>query len=235
MRNFPASPSLNRSAALQSPKVELVVVCEGANTEPEYLKECARYYGAGTVRLRLISAAGVPLTLVKAAIAEKEALLEIYRKQKDSFVGCFKVWAVFDRDIHPGVPEALELARVFGIEVAFSNPCFELWPLLHLEDFGAQLGRHALQSRLKSKMPAYNHEDGALIDFELIKDKFPDAFIRARRHNIAREQELRPLDNPSTTVGMLVRKIIENGKHANRCLLQFLDALPTNPSPLQKT
>lgn len=235
MRDLPATPSLDRSTTQQLPKVELVVVCEGKNTEPEYLRECVSYYGAGTVRLRPISAAGVPLTLMRAAIAEKQTLLEKYQQSKDSFEGCFKVWAVFDRDIHPNIPQALELARIFGIEVAFSNPCFELWPLLHLEDFGAQLGRHALQSRLRSKMPGYDHRDGALIDFELIKNQFSDAYLRARRHNIAREQEGCPLDNPSTTVSVLIRKIIENGKRANREMLKFLVTLPSNPSPSPKS
>ena len=130
--------------------------------------------------------------------------------------------------MHPNIPQALELARVFGIEVAFSNPCFELWPLLHLEDFGAQLDRHALQSRLASKMPGYDHKDGALIDFQLIKHQFSNAYVRARKHNIARENEQSRLGNPSTTVNVLVRKIIENGKHANREMLKLLDTLPSN-------
>ena len=230
MRIFPTAPTLNRTTAQRLPRVELVVVCEGKNTEPEYLKECARYYGAGTVRLRPIAAAGVPLTIVKAAINEKATLVDNHRKNKDSFEGCFKVWAIFDRDIHPNVPQALALARKFGIEVAFSNPCFELWPLLHLEEFGTQLGRHALQSRLKSKMPGYDHNDGALINFELIKHRFSEAYIRAKLHITARESERCPQGNPSTSVGILVRKIIENGKHANREMLKILDELPANSS-----
>lgn len=234
MRDFPAARNLQRSSSQQSPRWELVIVCEGKNTEPQYFEECVRYYGAGTVRLQVMPAAGVPLTLIKAAIAVKNDLVQSHRKNGDSFDACFRVWAVFDRDAHPYVSQALELAKRFSIDVAFSNPCFELWPLLHLEDFGAQLDRHALQSRLESKMPGYDHADGALIDFELIKDQFPDAYIRARRHNLNREEELSPLSNPSTTVGVLVRKIIENGKYANREMLKFLDSIPANPSVPQK-
>lgn len=230
MRNFPISRNLLRSSSQQSPRWELVIVCEGKNTEPQYFEECVRYYGAGTVRLHVEPAAGVPLTLVKTAIAVRDDLLERYRLNGDSFDACFRVWAVFDRDAHPNVAQALQLAKLFDVDVAFSNPCFELWPLLHLEDFGAQLHRHALQSKLQSMMPGYDHNDGALIDFELIKHKFPDAYIRARRHNTSREQERNPLSNPSTTVGVLVRKIIENGKHANREMLKFLDSIPANPS-----
>lgn len=231
MRNFPNSPSLNISSTSRPPKVELVIVCEGANTEPAYFRECAKHYGAGTIRLKLITAAGVPLTLVKAAIHEKKTLTEQRNKSKDSFDSCFRVWAVFDRDVHPHIPEAMELAKRYRIDVAFSNPCFELWPILHLEDFGSQFGRHALQSHLKSLMPSYNHQNGALIDFELISSNFSDAYIRSRKHNADREKEGSRFGNPSTTVGVLVRKIIENGKHSNKSLLTMLDKLPPNLSP----
>jgi RloB-like protein len=228
MRRFPAASSLSRSTQQRSPKVELVIVCEGANTEPDYFEDCARHYGAGTVRLKVLPAAGVPLTLVKTAIAEREDLLQKYRRNKDSFEACFRVWAVFDRDAHPHVAQAIALADQFGVDVAFSNPCFELWPLLHLEDFGAQLGRHAVQSRLKAKMPSYNHQAGARIDFEAIKDRFVDAYVRAHAHAAAREAEQVPLGNPSTSVGVLVRKIMENGKLADAGLQSMLKLLPPN-------
>lgn len=229
MRDFPDNPRLSFEKSTKLPKVELVIVCEGANTEPNYFEECAKYYGAGTVRLRLITAAGVPLTLVKCAIHEREKLLDQRRRSKDSFDSCFRVWAVFDRDQHPFVAESLALARYYGIDVAFSNPCFELWPILHLEDFGAQKGRHELQAHLKNLMPSYDHQNGALIDFALLKGNFVEAYKRALRHSAARDAENCAFGNPSTTVGTLVRKIIENGKTGNEKLIELLDRLPPNP------
>lgn len=213
MRSPPSSPSLIRRAAFVSPKVEIVVSCEGKVTERKYLEDCKREYGSGLVKLRFLPITGVPLTVVGAAIEERNKLIDARRRSKDSF-DVFRVWAVFDRDDHPNIEEALTLAQDNKIDVAFSNPCFEIWPLLHLMDYGAQDGRHAVQSRLAEEMPGYDHERGATVDFQSIKDKFPVAYERARRHNSMREREGTPLGCPCTTVGELVRKIVENGKGA---------------------
>lgn len=54
------------------------------------------------------------------------------------------VWALFDRDQHPDVPTAFALVRqhnaeagikpdMVNVEVAFSNPSFDLWLLLHFQ------------------------------------------------------------------------------------------------------
>ena len=76
----------------------------------------------------------MPKTLVERAVAMKrEAALEAKRK-KDENLKYDQVWCVFDIDEHPFVPEAKQQARDNGIEVAISNPCFELWALLHFRD-----------------------------------------------------------------------------------------------------
>jgi hypothetical protein len=213
MKKLPPAPSIKRRSEFVSPKVEIVVACEGKNTERRYLEDCKDAYGAGMVRMRFLPITGVPMTVVKAAIEEREMLLKTRRRSKDSF-DVFRVWAVFDRDAHPNVPEALALAKENKIDIAFSNPCFEVWPLLHLIDYGAQDDRHAVQARLKVEMSSYDHENGAIIDFTLIKDRFPTAYERAKTHNANRVAEGVPLGCPSTTVGELVKKIADNGKGA---------------------
>ena len=54
---------------------------------------------------------------------------------------------MFDRDIHPNVPAALDLAARSGVEVVMSNPCIELWFILHYEDQLADIERHPAQRR----------------------------------------------------------------------------------------
>jgi RloB-like protein len=76
-----------------------------------------------------------PLTLVRAAItARNRAFAE--EGEVDEF------WCVFDVEWpinHPNLHDALLLAREHGIEVAISNPCFEIWLVLHFQDHAAWL------------------------------------------------------------------------------------------------
>lgn len=211
-RILPPSPTLNRNSPNLPPKVEIFIVCEGENTEPEYFDSCIDEYGNGLVKLHVVPGAGVPITLVNTAIELRERLKGERQRSKNSYDACFRVWAVFDRDEHPRVNEALNKARAAGVDVAFSDPCFELWPLLHLLDYGGQDHRHALQARLSAHMPTYDHENGAVIDFALIKENYALASQRADRLLLARERENCPNGRPSTTVGRLVEKIIQNGK-----------------------
>lgn len=212
MRRFPSTPSLKRSIETIAPKVAIHIVCEGINTEPEYFIKCKDDYGAGLVDLKIVPGAGVPKTLVETAIALRQKLIAEKRKSKNSFDACFRVWAVFDRDEHPHVAEALQNAEEHGIDVAFSDPCFEIWPLLHLTDHGSQDHRHEVQKKLSSLMPTYEHDKGAIIDYPMIKDSFEVAYARAQKLNKARNEENCPMGCPSTTVGNLVLKIIQNGK-----------------------
>ncbi|WP_084734299.1 RloB family protein [Rhodococcus sp. RD6.2] len=50
-----------------------------------------------------------------------------------------EVWIVVDRDDHAYLEDALRTALREGIRVAFSNPCFEVWPILHLSDHRAAI------------------------------------------------------------------------------------------------
>src|SRR5271165_5586437 len=51
--------------------------------------------------------------------------------------------------------EAQQQARDNGIEVAVSNPCFELWALPHFQDQRAHIDRHEVQRLCRRYMPRY--------------------------------------------------------------------------------
>jgi hypothetical protein len=56
-------------------------------------------------------------------------------------------WCVFDIDEHPNVARALELAASSGVSVCATNPCVELWFLLHFQDQSAAIHRHDAQRK----------------------------------------------------------------------------------------
>lgn len=58
-----------------------------------------------------------------------------------------EIWCVFDRDEHPNFAQAVDLASRHGIKLAISNPCVELWFILHFENQNTYLERQVAQHR----------------------------------------------------------------------------------------
>lgn len=140
--------SLKRRVATRSPRKTLLVFCEGDRTEPEYLNALRREPAVrevAAVDIRVYPGAGgcAPLTLVEMAIAE--------RKRTDDEEGEIdEFWCVFDVEWpknHPHLRQAVAKARDHQIEVAISNPCFELWLILHFQDHTAFLDTAAAERK----------------------------------------------------------------------------------------
>lgn len=66
------------------------------------------------------------------------------------------VWAVFDRDQHNDIDEAMRTASKNGIEVAFSTPSFDLWLLLHFAP-GLPANVSSENNQLVRKLNAVRH------------------------------------------------------------------------------
>lgn len=132
--------SLKRSVATRKPRKTLLVFCEGEKTEPEYLNALKRepdVRDVAAVDLRVETGHGgnVPLTLVSLAVDARGRAVD-----EDGEIDEF--WCVFDVEWprnHPRLSEAIERAHNNDIQLAVSNPCFELWLILHFQDQGAWL------------------------------------------------------------------------------------------------
>lgn len=118
-----------------------------------------------------------------------------------------EVWAVFDRDQHPYFDDAVRLCEAKRVGVARSNPCFEIWLILHETDFDRPDGRHAVQVHLQSLCPEYDAARGKRPDCVRLIGQIEDAERRAERQLAAREAEGQPFGPPSTTVFTLTRAI----------------------------
>lgn len=211
-RAAPAVPSITRHGPVRQPKVEFVIACEGVSTEPEYLTACTNYYGVGAVRLRILKEKGVPLTLVRLAIDERERLMEEYRKNPEKIGYGFVVWAIFDRDEHPHFDEAIKLAIEHKILIAVSTPCFEIWPYLHYADCNAHVERDVMQARLAEIAPPYHHKNNPIVGFEDLADRVDHAERRARELERMAKENGMPYGNPTTGMHHFVRAIINNGR-----------------------
>ncbi|MBE1710610.1 RloB domain-containing protein [Mesorhizobium japonicum] len=138
---------------------------------------------------------------------QKAGLSSRRRRDLDSYEERDETWAVFDRDEHPRFQEAVDLCLQVGIGVARSNPCFEVWLILHFEKFERPDDRHRVQKRLEVLCPDYSADKGKKPDFSKFMDAIGKAEHKAEAQLEARKAEGAPFGAPSTTVFELTRKI----------------------------
>jgi hypothetical protein len=127
----------------------LHVFCEGEMTEDRYFKYWYRIYRSA-VRLTIDEFHGTPLSLVQRAVTYQGA--ERRNEARGRGSAADQVWCVFDVDEHPAIPDAIDLANRSGIRVAISNPCIELWFLIHFESQTAFIDRRDAQRRAYAHM-----------------------------------------------------------------------------------
>jgi hypothetical protein len=113
---------------------------------------------------------------------------QLWKESREDFDAA---WCVFDVDEFQDIQRAVTDARRAGIEVAVSNPCFELWLLLHFRDLNRQAGTYReLLPYLKRHLPDY---DKAKLEFRWFEDTWRRAVDRARELTPrGREHEINP-------------------------------------------
>ena len=149
------------------------------------------------------------MTLVRRAKELKRQAADKARLEKDENLLYEQVWCVFDFDEHPNVAEARQLARDNGLRLAMSNPCFELWLLLHLRENPGPQHRHHLQKLLGDLMPTVRSKH---IDFDQLVKGYEDAVRRAERLEIDANEADEATRNPTTEVFHLTNSIDDEGK-----------------------
>jgi RloB-like protein len=137
----PKRPSRPQANAI--PKKRILVFTEGLATEPIYLTYLHRLHRE-RISIVIDPRHGSPLTLVESAVAERKHLQREERRGRGT--GYDEYWCVFDVDEHLGLNAALELASSNGVSIALSNPCIELWFVLHSADQTAHIDRHEVQA-----------------------------------------------------------------------------------------
>jgi hypothetical protein len=184
------------------PRKRFKIVCEGRVTEQIYISALARKHGANVVLLKTV---GTPATIAQAIIQEKK--LDKSAARRESWGVGTEYWAVFDRDEHPFVPEAISELGNHSIGCAFSNPCFELWLILHYKDFDRPEHRHRVQKELETLDEEYIRKAGKAPDVLTLIEQVEQAERRAQAMDARREAEGAAAGNPSTAMWKLAEAI----------------------------
>ena len=185
------------------PKPTILIVCEGEKTEPQYLEGFSRACRNPRVRIKLAHEHGVPMTLVRTAKQYKKEAEQDAAREKDDNLAYDFVWCVFDVDEHSEVANVKEMSRDNDIDLAISNPCFELWLLLHFRDNPGMQHRSRLRRMLADHVPDYRKH----IEYSAYSDGYPQAVARAREMDRSASDVNEPGRNPTTGVYNLTELI----------------------------
>ena len=209
---MPPRPSFQRQrVATREAGSKLLIVCEGKATE-------YGYFEAARISLRfsreLVQVVHPDATDPKSLVLTARALMS----GQDWKAGD-QAWAVCDGDEHrhdeasrANWNDAMQLAAGSAaatskrVNLAVSNPCFELWYLLHFQEQNAHLDRIAVKVALQRHLPDYEKPN---ILWEQLAPRRPTAYERAERRQqriLADDAEF--CENPSTGVHALVQTLL---------------------------
>lgn len=195
--------SLARDKPKRTPKRRFFIFCEG-ETETGYFKALSQRF-KDSLLIEPVPVGGVPMTVAQRAIEVAKRL----KKSKDSFTANDKVWAMFDRDEHPNFESAVSRCETSGVSVGRSNPCFELWLILHLELFDGPDNNAGVCARLRKLRPEYDPSSCKRCNWEELIPHLHEAERRAEKQLEERSRDSSPYGRPSTTVGRLTAAIRE--------------------------
>ncbi|MDR0783409.1 MAG: RloB family protein [Propionibacteriaceae bacterium] len=181
-------------------ELRAVVVFSEGETECEYIEALMRLPDVANntaLTLEIDPDRGLsPLTLVQRAV----------ERLKEPEVN--ECWCVFDVEWpqnHAKLAEARSLARSKNIGVAISNPCFELWLILHYESQTGFLDTSIAQRRSQElgRYKGKHIDAGPYLSKRHVAVSRADALETRHEHN----NTTFPHDNPSSGMPNLLRAI----------------------------
>lgn len=164
----------------------VVVATEDTHAAPQYLHALQQQGIVDQSRVRILVLATED---GRSALAHLLERLDEHQRSLDQRLDQDEFWAVFDVDHHRDaeLAEAATKASQKGYRLAGTNPCFELWLLLHETDDVSNVTTHAqdskaaqrCESELRRVLGRYNKTriDAARITRESVDQ----AIARARR------------------------------------------------------
>ncbi len=138
-----------------------------------------------------------------SARARRQQAAEDAKRERDDNLRYDQVWCVFDRDEHPKFAEAIKFAEDHGLDLAVSNPCVELWLLLHFRDNPGAQHRDDIARMLRKYVPAYDKS----VAFAVYGEGYRDAHRRGALLDQRCREDGEPFRNPSTGMYLLTEQV----------------------------
>ena len=186
------------------------IICEGRETEKNYFSQFRTRHSL--IEIKPLASKHTAAKMLVSGAGDLIRFDPYYPEDGD------QIWCVFDRDSNSNedLHEAEKIAAESGYMIAFSNPCFELWYLLHfteqrayLQDADAVIGKLDTDGRLKGYAKSKDY-------YDMLRPLQPDAVKRAQALIEKLRETGQPLlhrdSNPHTSVVSLVLYLEERKK-----------------------
>lgn len=200
---------LGRRTETREVKSTFRIYAEGEATEPEYIdiiKRIPAIANSVSIAIRIEEVGATPKRLVESACSDK--------RRSDLDIDHF--WCVFDvenPEPHPYLKETLQKARDNNISLAISNPCFEVWLILHHKHFSKHVStKEAVDIRKSLDETKTKH-----LDPQVYRPLISLAVQRAEQLNQKHKKDgtTFPENNPSSTFCDLVSSLTKMAKNAS--------------------
>jgi len=136
-RSFNRNPqSYKRNIHYKYSGKSFLIVTEGEKTEVNYFRQLRKRLRLSVLSIEIIPGKGKDIEKLKQIAEEKIAKRDKESKSNLQIVQYDEVWIVFDRE-GQNSPQRKKTKRVESgsrkknIHLAYSDPCFEFWLLLH--------------------------------------------------------------------------------------------------------
>ncbi len=161
--------NLDRAVNKRESRERLLVVCGAKVTERDYLQGLRSFARNPAVSVKVIEYPKSPSQVVAYAARYVRTAGEEYDQ----------IWCVLDVDQFVDIDQAQADATAEDIHIALSNPCFELWLVLHFADHRSHAATYKqLEPVIEKCLPRKYSKTG--LKFADYKPGWPDAVRRAR-------------------------------------------------------
>ncbi len=194
-------------------KPRIFILCNGELAEPLYFQDFKDHLRAHNIVIRYKKEflRKAPWDFIKAAIKFKEEL-----ESKGDFVSDDgdQVWCVFDVDNYlddneKKFHEGLKLADENGLNIAWSNECFEFWFLSHFALHSSTIPRADYHKKL-----AKNFKDNSLGIYKKNMEGIFESLLPFQETGVKHAKKLyvkgEVNNNPSTAIHLLVEELLHH-------------------------
>ena len=189
--------AVERKIAVRDKRSRILIVCEGAKTEPNYFKA----FRVTSCEVHVVGEGRNTADLVKSAKQKSDEA----QRNKEPYD---QVWCVFDKDCFSAEQfnAAVNMAKHYGFYAAWSNEAFELWYVLHFEYLSSSIPRVQYCQKLTDCF-GRRYQKNACDMYETLLAKQRQAIKYAEKLCGSFRGKTPAASNPCTTVHRLVEEL----------------------------